>query len=215
MDNKTILNIEPVYPESNAGWLDIKLSKTVMDRLDQYISVANISKKGNLAGQISRSLILVDEEDWFFNNCLVQALRDFSTHFIKHEKTVLSKSTPYVLQNFWVNFQKQHEFNPVHDHGGLFSFVIFVKIPTDWRDQHEIPFVKESNSPKASDFEFIFTNMFGQLVEHPYWLDPSYNGRMLFFPAQLKHTVYPFYDSEEERITISGNIMYHTEKYTK
>ena len=29
---------------------------------------------------------------------------------------------------------------------------------------------------------------------------------MLFFPAWLKHQVYPFYECEEERITISGNI---------
>ena len=31
-------------------------------------------------------------------------------------------------------------------------------------------------------------------------------GRMLFFPASLQHQVYPFYGTEEERITISGNI---------
>ena len=29
---------------------------------------------------------------------------------------------------------------------------------------------------------------------------------MLFFPAKLMHTVYPFYDCDEERISISGNI---------
>jgi len=29
---------------------------------------------------------------------------------------------------------------------------------------------------------------------------------MLFFPAGLAHQVYPFYGTEEERITISGNI---------
>jgi hypothetical protein len=29
---------------------------------------------------------------------------------------------------------------------------------------------------------------------------------MLFFPAWLLHQVYPFYGTEEERITISGNI---------
>ena len=31
-------------------------------------------------------------------------------------------------------------------------------------------------------------------------------GRIIFFPATLKHTVYSFYDCEEERITLSGNI---------
>jgi len=31
---------------------------------------------------------------------------------------------------------------------------------------------------------------------------------MLFFPAEMMHQVYPFYNCEEERITISGNIKY-------
>ena len=36
---------------------------------------------------------------------------------------------------------------------------------------------------------------------------------MLFFPSNLHHQVYPFYGTEEERITISGNIDFkHTEK---
>ena len=29
---------------------------------------------------------------------------------------------------------------------------------------------------------------------------------MLFFPAWLNHQVFPFYGTEEERVTISGNI---------
>ena len=35
----------------------------------------------------------------------------------------------FELNNFWVNYQKQYEFNPLHDHSGIYSFVIFVKIP--------------------------------------------------------------------------------------
>ena len=29
---------------------------------------------------------------------------------------------------------------------------------------------------------------------------------MLFFPAKLHHIVYPYYNCDEDRITISGNI---------
>ena len=39
-------------------------------------------------------------------------------------------------------------------------------------------------------------------------LSPKDAGRMLFFPAWLQHLVHPFYGTEEERITISGNIDY-------
>ena len=115
---------------------------------------------------------------------------------------------PYGLDNFWVNFQKQHEFNPMHNHSGVYSFVVFMKIPTDWREQHEIPFVKESNAPKASDFEFVYTDVMGNVTGYTYCLDSSFEGIMLFFPAEMMHQVYPFYNCEEERITISGNIVY-------
>jgi len=37
-------------------------------------------------------------------------------------------------------------------------------------------------------------------------MSPDMEGTMLFFPANLKHIVYPFYDCKEERISISGNI---------
>ena len=37
-------------------------------------------------------------------------------------------------------------------------------------------------------------------------LSPEDEGRILFFPATLQHQVYPFYECEEERVTISGNI---------
>ena len=112
------------------------------------------------------------------------------------------------MDSFWVNFQKQHEFNPMHNHSGVYSFVVFMKIPTDWKEQHEIPFVKDSNAPKASDFEFVYTDVMGNVTGYTYSLDSSFEGIMLFFPAEMMHMVYPFYNCEEERITISGNIVY-------
>ena len=37
-------------------------------------------------------------------------------------------------------------------------------------------------------------------------LSPEDEGRMLFFPSWLYHQVFPFYGTEVERVTISGNI---------
>ena len=83
-----------------------------------------------------------------------------------------------------------------------------MKIPYDWREQHELPFVKNSNSKVAGNFEFVYTNVLGKICGNTYKLDSSSEGLMLFFPAEIHHMVYPFYNSEEERITISGNIIY-------
>ena len=40
-------------------------------------------------------------------------------------------------------------------------------------------------------------------------IDKEVEGGMLFFPAKLQHTVYPFYNCDKERISISGNILFN------
>ena len=46
-------------------------------------------------------------------------------------------------------------------------------------------------------------------------MEASDEGTMLFFPAMLKHQVYPFYNSDEDRISISGNISLSPDKIVK
>ena len=209
----------PAVDNENVGHISFGLENTLsdiaMDKLWEYISTAKEnpkSYKGNLVGNLSSSLILNDTDNWFFDNVCIPIITEYKEVFNKYTGVFIQKffqkGVPYMLGSLWVNFQKQHEFNPMHNHAGVFSFVVFMKIPTDWREQHEIPFVKESNSPKASAFEFVYTDIMGTIQSYTYCLDSSFEGIMLFFPAEMMHLVYPFYNCEEERITISGNIVY-------
>ena len=63
---------------------------------------------------------------------------------------------PYYLQQIWVNYQKQGEFNPLHDHGGVYSFVIWMKIPTKHFEQNKNPISLKSNTHAISTFQFHF-----------------------------------------------------------
>ena len=58
-----------------------------------------------------------------------------------------------------------------------------------------------------SAFCFQYTNIFGEIKTYTYQLDPNWENTLLFFPSQLQHCVYPFYECDEQRISISGNIM--------
>ena len=224
-EEKIEILVSTKVPEEPVGWLETELPKSVMSRLQSYIETAKknpINWNKELAGNISKSLILEDKDGWFFNTILVilinQFLEKFPSYFKlgSHQKsTPFSQKNPlmkqllreiFILEPFWVNFQKENEFNPIHSHSGTFSFVIWVKIPTDWREQHALPFIAASNSPCASDFEFHYTTMLGEIGRHTYCLDKKSEGFMLFFPASLKHTVYPFYNCDKERISISGNL---------
>ena len=205
------LKINARVPKEPAGWLEIKLPKFAMTRLQSYIKTAKKNPKSMnemLAGNISKSLIIEDKDDWFFSTILDPLIYKFLEFYPLYTKKIdiLTEDAPYCLDKFWVNFQKENEFNPLHDHGGVFSFVVWIKIPTDWRKQHALPISADSNAPSASDFAFHYTTMLGQLSRFSYFLDKNEEGSMLFFPAKLMHLVHPFYNCDKERISISGNI---------
>ena len=214
-EEKIEILVSSKVPKEPVGWLETELPKSVMSRLQSYIETAKknpTSLNDDLAGNISKSLTLKDKDDWFFKTILIALINKFMQTFPSYRRQVhiVTKDVPFCLEPFWVNFQKENEFNPLHDHSGVFSFVIWIKIPTDWREQHAIPFVASSVSPSASDFEFHYTTMLGHIGTHTYHLDKKSEGFMIFFPASLQHTVYPFYNCDKERISISGNIRLDT-----
>ena len=193
-------------------WLDLRLTKETMDRLWDNINGKQTDAEKHLAGNISKSVYIQDKDNWFYENVLKRCaetiyFKDWNIYYNVH----VAKSAPppvFELRSLWVNYQKQHEFNPPHIHlGCIFSFVVFMKIPTHWKEQHALSITGNSNSAAASDFAFILGQGMGPVQPIPIPLCPEDEGRILFFPAWLTHQVFPFYECEEDRITISGNII--------
>ena len=122
-----------------------------------------------------------------------------SMHYIYGEDA-FSRGVNYKLTTLWINYAKKYDFNPMHSHSGVYSFVIWVKIPYNYEDE-----VKRYNPNinKTSEFNFIYNSSDGKISPHK--IDVS-EWNMIFFPAALNHCVYPFYTSDDYRISISGNI---------
>jgi len=197
-------------PVVNSPWLDLRLTKESMDHL--WDSSQCGDARETLAGNISKSEYIEDKDNWFYENVLKDCaetiyFKDWNNYYNVH----VAKSAPppvFELKTFWVNYQKQHEFNPPHIHlGCIFSFVVFMKIPTHWKEQHALPWLKDVSKPCVSDFQFLLGQGMGPVQDINISLCPEDEGRILFFPAWLMHQVFPFYECEEERITISGNIV--------
>ena len=202
------LKIKSVDP----GWLETRLNEKHMDLLWSCIEKRGQEPYPNLAGNLYGSYAL-ENNNTFYNSIIDPLVRywikvygdDIFSNQMKLIPWVSANMETY-LNDWWVNYQHEGDYNPLHDHGGIFSFVIWMKIPTDWRDQKKLPRSTHSTSSTVSNFQFVYTNHLGKITSHTYYMSPEMEGRMLFFPANLKHTVYPFYDCKEERISISGNI---------
>jgi hypothetical protein len=209
---------EVLLPESHIGWFKIKLPPTAIARLNEYIDDPETKAQEvshALAGNISNSYYLTDVDNWFFKNYLEFMCFDYLDNFNYQPASVLGmmnyEKHPFQLDSLWVNFQRQNEFNPSHTHSGVFSFAIFMKIPTHWQEQHNLPSVTKSNCPRASDFVFEYLTPLGDMAFSAFKMSPDLEGWMLFFPAMLNHMVYPFYKCDEPRISIAGNITYNTD----
>ena len=193
----------------NIPLYDVKLPDNIVNRLWRYVDKSDLIRcNHNLAGNIAESYDLVDEEDYFFN----EVLKPVSLRYISENSAVNNFQSNHIssedicLNKFWVNYQYKTEFNPMHIHTGIISFVIWLKIPTEAEEQHNLPIAKNSNTPSASDFSFAYSDIIGNIQSYQIQLSPKDNGLMMIFPASLNHQVYPFYECDKKRVSISGNV---------
>ena len=126
---------------------------------------------------------------------------------------LLTNDAPIVLESMWCNFMRKQEFNPIHSHFALFSFIVFLKIPYDLIKEDKIWPNTYGEKSCTSRLEFITFNPLGNII-NPITVnvDKSFENKMLMFPSNMPHQVYPFYTSDDERITVSGNLKFDTVK---
>ena len=206
-------SVKAIVPP-NFGWLEVKLDDTEMKYLWDCLKNQQKSHKKNLAGNVTTSCLLIDKDNWFFDNVIYKLIMKYADEFGNLGDDIpVTRKHPYYMPEWWSNYQKQHEFNPLHDHGGVYSFVIWMKIPTNYFEQRrDNKFAMDSNSRSISNFSFEYTNILGGMKGYTYEMSSKLEGALVFFPAALNHLVYPFYNCKEDRISISGNILLDTSK---
>jgi len=186
---------------------ELKLRISQVDRTNK-----NLKWNMHLAGNIRDEYVLdPDFPDLYkFLDNFIFEKQDLRDYVYRQKIKAVVKDAPVLLYlaNLWVNFMKKHEFNPVHKHFGVFSFVIFVKVPFVFQDQAKIGPGKESNSNSVGALDFIHMGLDNEVHSTTKLVDKNYEGTGYIFPANLCHTVYPYYEIEEERITVSGNLFF-------
>ena len=110
------------------------------------------------------------------------------------------KKPEYILTALWINYQKQYEFNPPHDHDGKLSFVTYLQIPDELKEEHK-NYTGKSCGPGG--IQFVYGDGPRECITYQSFFPEE--GDMYIFPAWLKHWVAPF-KSDCTRISVSGNI---------
>lgn len=184
--------------------------KDILKILDDVIKEKELSPvNGDLAGNIKHEYSIPRGKaavSPMLMHMIVKHREKYPNYFKVAHSALNYKACEVELFNLWVNFQKKHEFNPMHIHDGLYSFVIWHKVPyTMQKEKERLPHMR-SEDFRAGMFSFFFCEPSGKISQEALPVDNSWEGKVALFPASLNHCVYPFYTSDEYRISISGNL---------
>ena len=179
--------------------VQFKVSDDVKSQLLAEAEKSTTSYGNRLAGHLSKEVKLnSDNYKNFFNEIFTIYNHALGQWLGKTD------NLRYIVSDLWCNFQRANEFNPPHNHGGLLSFVIYLKVPKDIKEEclkHQA--TKSSAGPGSIAFFMGDSDKKNSLTNNSFFPE---EGDMFIFPAWLKHWVYP-YKSDAIRVSVSGNIV--------
>ena len=199
---------------NNIGYIQHSFSNEELAPLKNEID--EFKNKKYVWGKIEKEFSLSKSLS-YMHDLLVPICQNFEDTFNYLGRiNLMNKGLPIALNSMWVNFQRKNEFLPVHNHGGIYSFVIWIKIPYDFEDERKHESSRYSSTIGSThnlsgSFQFLFTDSLGRIQTRNVFLNKHSENTMLLFPSDMYHTVYPFYTSDEDRISVSGNFKLHLE----
>jgi hypothetical protein len=195
-------------PLENPGIVITDIPKSVYANLKDSIAlqIQNRNKFAALKNVVHHTVMGIEESIQInVPNDTKIYLEDFAKKFYEHYN--MSHTGNISLQGTWLNLQKKHEFRPYHVHYQTdLSFVIYYQVPYLIEDEDNHPNHRGANIFRNGRIEFLWYNLIGKPQYYAVPADKKFEGKMLIFPSLLYHMVYPFYTSDEYRITLAGNI---------
>lgn len=201
-----MFNILPIY---NPGVLESRIPNHIFERLKSDC-LSGVAKKDtynhNLISYIREEYQYDHHSDLELSNFLLEMYRSWRNTFSVDPDHELRDNQYPVINDIWINYQKKGEYNPNHIHGGKASFVIWVNIPYDIDEELKVDFHEKPQTPRVAAFELTYSTHTMGLSSHLIWVNKRDEGRIIMFPANMTHCVYPFFTSDETRISVAGNM---------
>jgi len=125
-----------------------------------------------------------------------------------HQYNVLGESRPLKLYNLWANFMSKTQYEPIHDHGGVMSFVIWLRIPYNIAEELAARPQVPEHCNTSGRFSLHSINALGRIQHTILPLESTWENVLCLFPAPTHHSVFPFYSSDGLRVSIAGNFFF-------
>lgn len=202
----------------NSGVMFQRVPKDIMDKINEVVDnhidtnfenaveagyklTANINQECDMTEALNETLLP------YISKLALSHNHASHPHHINEVTGVIhpEKKLNFRFKDLWANFQKKHEFHPHHIHGGVYSFVIWVRMP--YKAEDEFAVFPKATLKCASSFVIYYTDILGQTRSFPVPADNSYEGIICLFPSRLGHSVNPFYTSDDYRVGVSGDLV--------
>ena len=189
----------------NYGILDVTLEKNVLDHLHHLVEKYE-------PDDAKQQWMLVDDENRFQKEVLNPIIQEYVTDYGFPEKLKTTHIHDLTFQKFWANYTGKGEYQALHNHDAIWSFVIWLKLPAVANDEQS---VKEAMHPDAGDFILTYSDIIGRTRKVNWKLEKQYNeGHMLLFPSDLYHAVYAHFQTDEKRLSLAGDIVINSNVVT-
>lgn len=204
----------------NSGFVFFKFNESQLWQVKQEIAEiqSDFSKATpwnyKLAGNLTHEYKLSDTTTADLERHLKPVVETFENQFgtVQSEMNSLMDHAELKLGVSWVNYQKKLEFNPIHNHDGVLSFALWIKLPYNIEEEKKLVLSSGSNTPVPGHFQFTYNSSVGIPTMYDIPCDENMEGCGVLFPAKQLHCVYPFYTSDEYRISVSGNFYFKESK---
>ena len=145
-----------------------------------------------------------NDDDHLFQNNVLRPCTDkyFETYGCPFKQKT-THTHELAFSRFWCRASLDGDYQSIHDHQGIFTFVVWLTVPFEGADERQ---VQAGFRPEASDFVLVYPDTCGQLQKRNFVLGKGAEGKMLFFPSDINHIVYPHYTTQEYRIALAGDV---------
>ena len=189
----------------NYGILDVTLEKNVLDHLHHLVEKYE-------PDDAKQQWMLIDDDNRFQKEVLNPIIQEYVADYGFPEKLKTTHIHDLTFQKFWANYTGKGEYQALHNHDAIWSFVIWLKLPAVANDEQS---VKEAMHPDAGDFILTYSDIIGRTRKVNWKLEKQYNeGHMLLFPSDLYHAVYPHFQTDEKRLSLAGDIVINSNVVT-